>query len=373
LQYNDHQAKLVGYGWAWDELGIRSAAIYGTTEAFKQSAIALWKLEPAGQLALTTVPPTVVEVEFENPWDARDFDRTLSDEFRSELAFEKRNTDKTPWVELHKTDGRFLKLGYDIDLGGDLWTRNMKPAPSLEGLLGFSLPSMEEVKTSNNEIPWVLEKVPHAMSMQDYEMLCRITMAYEKIRRLEKEWLSFEHADLELGKLLRITASYSCGGVSALGARMMEEPSGAVEHSDVPRAGHEMVATYPELATLEPEQRGEYALSFYGKNGIRHEAKHRDRDPEFMEYAILRNLGIDVSVTHWDEYAVVFRLLRTTSGAEWEDAAQMARLAKDARKVCLALAWANDRLSDLDQSCKASRLVTLGLAKLPAENTHAFS
>lgn len=367
LQYCDSHGRLLGYGWSWEEIGARSAAIYGSREAFKLSAIALWKMEPAGQFALKELPQIVTEVEFKNPWDPRDFESTRSDQLKWEIAFEQRNMDTAPWMELHRTDGVFLRLGRDIELGGNLWTAPIRRAPFVDGLLGLHLPSMEDVQATGAEIPWMLDKVPFAIDRHDYEMLCRIVLACDELKESEINWLQSEEADGKLSELLRMSARYSRGGISARSARLMEEPLGTVASFDVPSAGSAMTGFYPELDMLKPEVLGEYALAFYGKNGIRHRGENEKRDVAFMEYAILRNLGVDVEPTHWDEHLIVGRLLRSAADVGWGDAVRMAGLAAEAHKVLLAIKWAFDTLDMLDRSTDKSRLVELGLVQADTE------
>lgn len=368
LQYNDERGRLVGYGWAWEELGIRSATLFGSTEAFKKSAIALWQLQPASQFGLKTLPKTLVEVEFRNPWDPRDWESTQSAGLKAAIAREQVNKDTTPWMELHRTDGARVKSGREIELAGDVWTGPVRCAPSIDGLLGLTLPTMEEVKAQGNEIPWLLEKVPVSVDQETYESVCMIFMVADEMHAKEAAWLKTREAEIELSGLLRRTAEYKRGGISARSAAIMEEPTGHVSEFEVPGAGQAMKDVYPELDSLSDAKRGEYALGFYGKNGIRHDKRHMARDMVFMEYAILRNLGVDVTSDYETEHLFLGRLLRTSPDASWYDMDQMSKVAEDARRVLVAFNWAKSLLNELDQSLEDSRLKALGLCTTQASD-----
>jgi hypothetical protein len=368
LQYNDEHGRLVGYGWAWDELGIRSATVFGSTEAFKKSAVALWQLQPASQFGLKTLPKTLIEVDFRNPWDPRDWKSTQSAGLKAAIAREQVNKDTTPWMEVHKTDGARIQSGRQIELAGDVWTGPVRSAPKIEGLLGLTLPTMAEVKAQGHEITWLLEKVPLSIDQEAYESVCRIFMAADELQAKEDAWLKTREAEIELSGLLKRTAEYKHRGISARSAAIMEEPTGHVAEFEVPMAGESMKQVYPELDSLSAAKRGEYALGFYGKNGIRHDRKHTVRDPAFMEYAILRNVGVDVNAGYETEHLFLARLLRTSPDARWYDQDHMAKVAEDARQVLLAFTWAKNLLNELDQSMDDSRLKALGLCTRQASD-----
>lgn len=365
VQYEDGQGGLIGYGWTWDEIGMRSARVFGSKEALKASAIRLWRQEPIEDLAVPTLPEAVVQVEFKNPWDKRDLRRAQSDEMKRAIALELRNKEQTPWMEVLRTDGSALKLGRDVVIAGDRWTGVVRSCGAVPAEFANELPSMEEVRQAGMEVSWMKAKVPFAMKMADYETVCRVWMAIDTLRDKAETWLTTKDSEYVLSGMLMATAKGARAGISRRSAAVMEEPFGTVKGYEVPTAGAQMEDVYPELAGLQASVRGEYALGFYGKDGIRHHSKHTERDRGFMAYAILRNIGVDVTMDHYDRHLVLLELARKLSvDANWNDQQQRDRIARELMGAQRVMEWVNDLRDDVEGSLEGeSRLVLLGLAE----------
>lgn len=360
-EYQDADGQLVGYGWSWPELGLYRAKVFGSTQAFKKSAIALWLRQPTDHVARRELPTQLIEVAFSNPWDTRDFSRSQSANHKFEIEFERRNRDQSPWMEVRPTDGSSLCLGRSVVLDGETWTGTDKrnEAADVDGVLSLQLPTMEEVKAAGQEIEWMLSKVPYGLDVASYELLCRVQMAREELVEQESQWLAAgQDSKRELSELLRQSSRRAALSVSMQSATAMEEPLGTVKHLDVPEAGHEMTEVYPEMACMNPEQMGEYALAYYGKDGIRRDRSHSKRDQTFMAYAVVRNLGVDASADHSGDFLAIHRLVRQQATKDlWNDANARAKMATAAMKVNAALRWATDLLLELDSTLSApSRL-----------------
>jgi hypothetical protein len=361
--YKDSAGKLVGYGWIWKEFGLHHSRLFGSTDSFKKSAVAMWLRAPTEHLALPSLPSQLIEVEFKSPWDTRDFERGMSESLKSAIAFETRNMEQGPWMNLHRTDGFSLRLGRDVSLDGEIWTGPDVDAKvsDVDGVLGLSLPTMDAVKEAGREIDWMLEKVPFAFSMASYETMCRLTMAVEDLRDQEIRWMSAGgSAEQEISNLLLSSIHGATPGIAAASASAMEEPLGLLKHVEVPSAGREMLAIYPELAGLGADVRGEYALAYYGKNGIRHDHKHCQRDLRFMAYAVLRNLGVAPSTDRPADHLALHRVVRMHYAATpWKDAVALKKVSEGARKIDVALKWVDQMLDELDDSLSGPSRLTM--------------
>ena len=354
-QFLDAAGKLVGYGWRWTELGLLHTKVFGSTEALRKSAAALWLQKPTDHLALEEVPAQLVEVDFKNPWDTRDFARGRSEELKAEMAFSAGHHDNTR-MDLHKTDGSSLRLGHEVLLGGEVWTRPDVDAttPNVDGVLGLRLPTMKEVKRAGCEHDWLLKKVPFAFSMPTYWTICRLAMAAQDLSDKEEEWISNDSAaEQEISALLRKSVVGATPGIAASSAAFMEETLGAlIMQTDVRQGGDTMADVYPELLGLSAKVRGEYALAYYGKDGLRHERKHLKRDLSFMAYAVLRNLGVDVRPhAFYGNPLVLHRIVRLDCKAvPWTDETSRRRSADGAHLINRAFRWLEAVTSDLDDS-----------------------
>jgi hypothetical protein len=356
----DRQGQLVGYTWYWQELGLYRSAVFDSTSSFKASATALWRRQPTEHLATEKLPESLMEVDFVGPWESRDFDRIQSPAMKRSIAFEQRNMDPTPWFELRPTDGRRLQLGRECEIDGEVWTgvHRGRYGLQVEGLLGLTLPSMAELEGSDWAIEWIREKVPFALEQRDYEAMCTLVKASSDLANAERDWVnSGEDAERALSDVLRKSAQGAASGISAQSARAMEDPLGTVKGLDVPLAGEEAAVVYPELAGMRKDVLGEYALGFYGKNGIRHDRKQCTRDSMFMLYCLGRTLGVPVEGSYREDYIAIARLIRLVDAQGlWDDDAGRKKVAEQARRIYSAFEWANELLVELDASEKESRL-----------------
>ena len=179
--------------------------------------------------------------------------------------------------------------------------------------MGLQLPSVLEARLKlQGECDWMEEKVPYAFDQHTFETALRLAVAITDLAESERRWLKQDHAALEtLNTLLALSALNAIPVASQEAQFAMEDPW--VRSIDAPDAAREMIQTYPELSCLSPQILGDYGLAFYGKDGLRHDHKHRERDPEFMVYSVLRNLGTDPKIQTHTDIIALFRLVRLHS------------------------------------------------------------
>jgi hypothetical protein len=104
---------------------------------------------------------------------------------------------------------------------------------------------------------------------------------------------------------------------------------------------------------------GDYGLAFYGKNGLRNSRKHLHRDPEFMVYCVLRNLGSAPRIQTHTDIVALFRLVRLHTHrkeAMWLDSTQRDTLSNQTRDLCTQFLSLESMFNDLDNSLSSSRL-----------------
>lgn len=359
IQYADGQGATIGYGWTWPELGLRHSRVFKTHLDFKNSAVALWNRQSTKDFARTELPSTLVQVHFENPWDRRTFEReSMRDSYSSLDSYSEVE------VEIVPTDGSQVNLGQLQEIDGEVWTRAgeifvLRPE-AFEEVLGFVLPTMEEVNLKGEEVPWLRAKVPYAFDLATYETACRLWCALDELRMLESDWLDNFSPDAELSWLMTRSAINATPVCSRESEAWLEDRF--VASYEMPSAGRELILTYPELTGLTVGQRGDYALAFYGKDGLRHDRSHAQRDLRFMAYATLRNLGLDPDSDDYSYLLAIFRIVRLAAERTpnvWEDKLALQRFAFDARRLCISVQHACSALEGYDQSLRNSRLALL--------------
>lgn len=354
-QFANTDGTHAGYGWAWPELGLAHGSVFSTPLDFKESAVALWDREPTQAYALKTLPHMLVQVEFKNPWCPSDYH--ANDGIEGLYP-------EGPLLELLPTRNDRLFLGRELMIDGEPWSGPVRlmQTEQLVGLLGLQLPSAVDARLKlQGECDWMEEKVPYALDKSTFETTLRLAVAISDLAESERRWLKQDRATLgTLSTLLALSAFKPNPVVSQEAQSAMKDDW--VRSVDAPDAARDMLQTYPEISHLAPQMLGDYALAFYGKDGIRNDRKHMARDPEFMVYCVLRNLGTAPRI-HTD-FIALFRLVRLHTQdkrAVWMDSNQRDNLSQQTRDLC-AQFWALDSMFDnLDHSLSSSRLSLLGL------------
>lgn len=366
-QFMGTDGALVGYGWRWPEVGLAHALVFGSTSDFKASALALWSRSSTNDFAMKELPKNLVEVDFRNPWS-----RQAGLGVRTERAHPERGAaeDASIWdgyrlfsegrqdlsVELVATDGHRLALGVNLQVDGEPWTRpsNCVRASDFEGLVGLALPSFTQVEAEGNDVPWLRSKVPFALDMESFETGCRLWAAIDQLNALESAWLDECEPDAEISWILKQSCASATPVVASASQGWFYDEF--VRVREMPEAGEAMQATYPEMRSLSNLVRGEYALAFYGKNGLRHGRKHLRRDLRFMAYCVLRNMGLDPDVAPYGSTLGVFRLVRMGGGESadlWSDGVMREQLADEARRLWSAYRQATSFLDELESSSQS--------------------
>lgn len=305
LEYLDADGDLVGYGFRWPECGCRHARIFGDRDAFRLAAVALWQRQPTAEFALSELPEKVVSVPFDNPWmeEAAPV-RSESTEAMSDLE---RADREGPEVAFERTNGASVDDGFHFEFDGEPFTRNDHTFHlcDIEGRFGLSLMSPELVAQFAGYEPWLEAKIPYAFSAETYDIHSRVWTTLHAIGRAESAYLGSTNAEFlaaievqdEYAALAALTAIDAKPTVAKASQQWMQGTLGMVAHCDVPLAGHLLGETYPELAPIGLNRLGEYALAYYGKNELRRGKAISKRDPSFLAYAFMRNLGLDPPTT----------------------------------------------------------------------------
>lgn len=354
-----------GYGWSWPELGLIHGSVFSTPSDFMESAVALWERKPTQAYALHTLPDKLVQVEFKNPWSPTEYHTNAAVLPPAAAGLEDPYQEGPLLALLPTRDGR-LFLGRELKIDGEPWSgpERLLQADLLEGAVGLRLPTIGEARLAlQGECDWMEEKVPYALSQHTFESVLRLAAAITDLTHCERAWLKQDpSAPNTLSALLAMSA-VKANPVASHRAQFELEDSW-VSSVDAPYAGRALMQTYPELAHLTPQMLADYILVFYGKDGIRHERKHMSRDPEFMVYSILRNLGTDPAIEANTDYVALLRLVRLyTQGKEmmWLDLKQRDTLSQQTQSLCAAFGAMDSIFLSIDDSLSPSRLRLLGL------------
>ena len=363
IQFMHADGGLAGFGWYWGEIGLMHCSVFATPADFKKSAVALWHRQPIGDFALKSLPEKLVQVAFENPWDPRDLDSETPNDMKAIIAYESRFA-PGPWMDLIPTKDHRISLGLGITLDNEPWTRpeNSLDPSDLEGVLGLQLPPLSEaMEEVGEDTQWLQEKVPYALDQQTFDTLMRLRVAVYKGEQEQSQWHRSNDSQSVLSRLLKLSATMANPVPARDAESTMADPF--VQACDVREAGEEIPRIYPELAPLPEEMRGEYAIAFYGKNGVRHDRRHLRRDEEFMLYAIVRNLGADPNTFFRGTIAALFNLVRqATEGvgeSAWTDPVLRAKLSDQTRHLSAKIRVMDDLFDNLDHSLSASRLALI--------------
>jgi hypothetical protein len=313
----------------------------------------------------------VLEVEFVNPWGLKDRHRAKSRALKTAIEYETKNKDRTPWIEVFNTDGKTLQLGRTADIAGDAWTGVSRARPNIPELLAQRIPSMDEVRSAAQEVTWVRAKIPYALETSDYETMCRVWMAEDSLLQAAADRIRAQGGEAWLSDLMKRSCEGARAGVSRRSAALFEDPSGHIKRFEVPMAGQDLLEVYPELKSLRGFVRGEYALGFFGKDGIRHKQAHLQRNAGFMVYAILRNLGIDVQVDYRNNHLKLLELAREGMvSLDWGNTEARDLLASRVMAAYRVFDWAEGVRTDIEGEWDGySRLVELGLIEKEEEES----
>lgn len=349
-----------GYGWAWPEVGLVHASVFSTPSDLKESAVALWERLPTQAYALETLDDKLVQVEFKNPWypseSLASVPVLLNDAFGVAEPYP-----EGPLLALLPTRNGRLFLGRELMVDDEPWSgpARLSHADQIEGIMGLQLPSVVEARLKlQGECDWMEEKVPYAFDQQTFETALRLSVAIMDLAESERRWLKQNNAALDTLIALLALSALKANPVASQEAQLAMK-NFSVHSADAPDAARDLSNTYPELSRIDPEMLGDYALAFYGKNGIRHERKQRERDPEFMVYSVLRNLGSIPATETRSDIMALFRLLRLhTQGknAMWLDSSQRDDLSQQTRKLCAKFLELGSLFDCLDHSLSSSRL-----------------
>ncbi len=225
------------------------------------------------------------------------------------------------------------------------------------------------MEAEGNDAAWLRSKVPFALDLESYETGCRLWAAIDQLTALESAWLDECEPDAEISWILKQSCASATPVVASASQGWFYDEY--VRVREMPEAGEEMQAAYPEMRSLSKLVRGEYALAFYGKNGLRHGRKHLRRELHFMAYCVLRNMGLDPDVAPYGSTLGVFRLVRMGGGESselWSDSRMRERLAADARRLWSAYRKATSFLDELENSSQSRLELIQGSDGIFAQN-----
>ena len=384
VTYLDRDGQTFGYGWTWQEVGAFHAHVFRTKEEFLQSAHALWFRKPTHPYRCRDLPPFLTAVDFENPWDQRIMvlsgypDPTSLDRDRGDVGtvtrVGRKRTDKS-WSEVLTCKEGLVHQERDFVLDAEPWTASNRKVEwrTVEGILGLKLTPMEDIE-GVHEWDWMKVKVPYALSKEEFEGMCGFVDAMERAR----DALVGTSATLDPVVTLDLVRLYEETTAIAK-PRHSEVYEGCLEHDphldfEIARWGQDVLHVYPELATIGDVMCGDYALAYFGKNGDK-VVRGDDRDPIFLGYCLLRNLGMDPFREAFDrEWLGLLSLLL----AHWKATPHCLKTDTDRLEVmrCLEVLDRAVRASrgyhDLDTSLSRSRLEFIGLAPAKVETEESL-
>lgn len=159
---------------------------------------------------------------------------------------------------------------------------------------GVALLAFPESGGTAEHVDWLRVQVPAALSLQDYETLCRVSATVYQRCEAQKKRFKTEDGAQEAAALAMLSCRLARPS-RTLTDEAYERHSPEVATREVPRADEWLrrQATYPELQSLPEPVMGQYAVQLYTKDGVRHEHRHHARDVEFLAFATLRNFGLD--------------------------------------------------------------------------------
>lgn len=354
VSYFDQQGELVGHGFFFPETKAYLKQVYPPDgEQLLVAAAALWQREdpPPGMAVLPAV--IFCDEDFCSPWQLPEVTAELSAADLAERAdLEMEGGHPLPVI------GGTVSCGVDFQFGHEHYTRfpNASSPETFEGLLGLHLPEQEEVSLDFN---WLLPVVPYALDEKTLWTLRRVSDGLMALRERESVWLAKRENETQLVSLLSQTARFARPIFSQSSERQCQGTMGMVAALDMPEGGERIAALYPELNGVGLDRLGDYALDYYGKNGIRHDGKPDQREPEFMAYACLRNLGLDPlwAFRSYQEWMGIFCLVRSAIGnVERVDAQRIDAIGNQARALMQKCADLFSLLDGLDRSLSVTRL-----------------
>lgn len=370
VEFHRPGGSFLGYGWRWTEIGGMLTRVFETKEALMQSAIALWKGLSTAPFAMERLPAYVVEVSFVNPWDSRDRSAVFSEDVQRDI-----DAERTPFENVHldviAVREHKLALGREVDVTGDIWTMKPfvipgSPNAGVEGVLGLKLPTLEEIGEDVDGWRWMAEKVPYAFAVETFELFVRTTEAFDAVseaadgKRADPKWVK------AVTQLLGTTAVVATPVASHVCVEQLLSSTGHMLAEEVKGAGSRLAKLYPELGELSVDLAGDYALAFYGKNGLRAGAAFEARDAMFMAYAVMRNLGLDPELDLGRNWLGIFDLaLNVMQGksVEWFHTQEKRDLVENIRLLVKAAVFCSNFRDEVDGSLERSRLGQFGLVQ----------
>ena len=354
--FYDMAGRMVGHGFVCPDINGAVSYIYPANgDLFKKACIELWYRRAAPPALRDDLPSTVFADDFVSPF----LPPRIEEEVPIEVELEGRDLPGPERTAMRVINGR-LDLGHSVEFEGTPYTR---PAHAylendFDGLLDLKLVPASEVPADYCE--WLRQTAPMAIEEGTCDLLFRVSVTLESLAELELEWLNQAGSNDKVAELARVTARYATPIQSAGSDAQMAGTLGIVEACDVPSAGQLLPHYYPELESLDEKCRGEYALNYWGKNGIRNHA-FGERDHLFLAFAVLRNLGCDpfhYLGEHRAPWLAVFRLIRLAldEARPGELEAQIAAISRQARMLeqnCGAIQQLYDLL---DASLSPSRI-----------------
>ena len=280
--------EVVGHALNWDEVGAWMKDPVGSSDDLLEIMIRLWRRQDVSWTGLTaaSLPNAVFAEDFMHPLQTERTSVPFDEVTQAHIDAESSDVEEADLEALPVARGR-ISLGVDFEFRGIGLTRAAIGASEAEICEFMELPAISE----DAEIDWLRAKIPFALTEQEYEIVCRTTHTLSARGRQVEERL--RRNPREAVALAALTAKGARPVRSQISEAWMQGTLGAVEYTDIPHADAAARRTYPELASLPEEALGEYALSFYGKNGIRHDRRQEKFDPQFVAYVVLRNLALD--------------------------------------------------------------------------------
>ncbi|MDH0342101.1 hypothetical protein [Chromobacterium haemolyticum] len=351
ISYYDSLGELVGHGFFFPETQAYLKQIYPPDgEKLLDALKALWRREapPAG---LPSLPPVIfADEDFASPWQTWPVSQ---EPMPAELA----DVEIAGRQPLQVVD-RVLACGVDFSLGSEQYTRrpNTFSPEEFEGLLGLHLPQEEE---TSSDFDWLLPVVPYALDESTLWTIRRVLDGLTVLSEAESAWLAKHRNQARLSELLSTMARFARPIIAEAAEHARQGAHGMVAAFDAPEGGKRVAALYPELRGLSLDRLGDYALDYYDKNGIRHDGHPKQREPEFMAYACLRNLGLDPiwAFRRGREWLGLFCLVRSElSKVDVIDEPCVEAIGAQARTLVTKTAQLLVMLEELDQGLGTTRL-----------------
>lgn len=347
VTYYDMLGNIVGHGFYSPESDAYLTSIFPPDGAlFLAACIALWYRRPVSAPHVADIPSVVFVDEYDNPWAIR-----YEYELQPEVALEMMDVEEPGRQALCTRNGE-IWCGAEFEFEGSRFTRSKisVSVDDFEGVLGLQLVDSKQVP--EDYCPWIQTKIPHALDAETCDLLFRVSHTLDELGEQEKKYLAAPENRKHIETMAARTADVARSRVAVGSELQMQGTLGMVKAIDVPMAGQSIHYHYPFLNVLPEMTIGEYALDYWGKNGIRHDRpweKTKDMDLGFLAYVILRNLGcdpFDKFSKHFLTWYGLFQIVRTAI-----------EVVDDKSDFAIAIAEIGDRARRLE--IKAGKLLKL--------------